>query len=875
MKFAHLHCHTEYSLLDGFVTCDELARRCLKIGYPAVAITDHGTLSGWHNFAQACEKRGVKPIYGSEFYVAPDCTKKTREGEGHLVLLASTQEGLMNLIKLSTLSFSKGFYYRPRIDIELLAEYGKGLIGMSACIGGTIPQLLINGDERKAAALAVQYAELLDEFYLELQPQDIDEQRVVNPLLIDLSRDTDIPLVVTNDAHYSRKKHSPFHKFLFLIAIHKTLDDEIEQFQEEDYWVKTADQMVASFKKYHPGLWQDMGLREEVLQAMERTVEIADRCNAAPITGEVYMPKVSKTPQKDLERHVKAGWNAVIRPRLGKTDRELYYYEPEVYKARLLHELDIIKKVEVASYLLVIREITEFARDAKIQMSFGRGSSAGSLVAYLLGITKIDPIKYGLLFERFLTIHREGKELPDIDLDFEHTRREEIFDYLRSKYGQGHVVNIATFGRMGPRAVLRDVGRIFGIESEVIDEITSTIGPKEELADVVRENLILRGFAKQNPEMIRVCLALEGRLKYIGRHAAGVVISHQPLADICPLRRAKGGGTISQWDMDGLARAGLLKVDVLGLKDLTTIRETIGMICEDHPKFSLDTTIMNDPKVFAAFKKGRTVAVAQFERSGYQDLLRKVKPSSVLDLALISALGRPGSKEQIGTFLENKANPPAIKYSCPELKEILSPTFGILIYQEQVIKICQTIAGFTPEEANEIRKAIAKKKEDLLKAMSSRFRKAVAKKLGKEEADGLWNLIMAHAGYSFNKSHALAYAMMSYLTMYLKIHFPAEYMTAVLRNESMSDKISSYIREAQKLGIRMKNVSLMHSEGNFTLVREKGKKPAIYAGFTLIKGIGDKRAAKIVAQRSQHGREFLEHLPKGLLKILRNPEFVV
>lgn len=652
----HLHNHTEYSVLDGYMTISEMINRTKELGCDSVAITDHGNISGWYEFNDECISQEIKPIFGCEFYITDNKLNKTKE-EGkkpytHLVLLAKDQEGLSNLIKLSTIASIEGFYYKPRIEFNDISKYGKGLIGLSACIGGTIPTLLLQGKSSEAKDLALMYNSCLDGFYLEIQPQDIDEQRLVNPLLMAMSREIDIPIVICNDAHYAYEKDAEYHRYLYLIATHKTLADKVEGFKEKGYWLKSTKEMAESFLQFHPQLIQDY--RKELISGMEMTQEITNQCTATLTIRDIQVPKVSEDPDKLLIDLTAEGWKKKIVPLLGKVDRDMYYCRGDIYQERVRRELKAIQEYGVSGYFLVIKDLVDYAKSVGIQTGYGRGSVAGSLVAYLLDITEVDPLKFDLLFERFLSPGREGVELPDIDLDFEHTRRDELIAYLGKRWGEANVANIVTYNHMGARQALKDVGGIFGHTTKDMNEVTSSIGV-ETLEEALVGNLILLEFANKYPEEIRVARALEGRIKSVSRHAAGVVVSPVSLIEVCPLMRATGGDhIITQWDMHSVAKAGLIKIDVLGLKCLSVIRETVDLIKKKNPEFSISRMSISDKKVFDQFCIGRTVGIFQCERGEYQEVLRKIKPRFISDLALVTSLVRPGSKEQIDSFIDNR-----------------------------------------------------------------------------------------------------------------------------------------------------------------------------------------------------------------------------
>ena len=684
-----------------------------------------------------------------------------------------------------------------------------------------------------------------------------------------MSREIDIPIVICNDAHYAYEKDAEYHRYLYLIATHKTLADKVEGFKEKGYWLKSTKEMAESFLQFHPQLIQDY--RKELISGMEMTQEITNQCTATLTIRDIQVPKVSEDPDKLLIDLTAEGWKKKIVPLLGKVDRDMYYCRGDIYQERVRRELKAIQEYGVSGYFLVIKDLVDYAKSVGIQTGYGRGSVAGSLVAYLLDITEVDPLKFDLLFERFLSPGREGVELPDIDLDFEHTRRDELIAYLGKRWGEANVANIVTYNHMGARQALKDVGGIFGHTTKDMNEVTSSIGV-ETLEEALVGNLILLEFANKYPEEIRVARALEGRIKSVSRHAAGVVVSPVSLIEVCPLMRATGGDhIITQWDMHSVAKAGLIKIDVLGLKCLSVIRETVDLIKKKNPEFSISRMSISDKKVFDQFCIGRTVGIFQCERGEYQEVLRKIKPRFISDLALVTSLVRPGSKEQIDSFIDNRKHPSKVVYPSPILQEVLSPTHGILIYQEQVISIVQKMAGFTPSEANEVRKAVGKKDPELMKSMKDHFIKGclTEKSLGEDSAERLWELIEVHAGYGFNKSHAIAYSMLSYLTMYLKLYFPGEYMVSSLRQETDDKKIERLANESNRIGVNVGKPDLVNSGTNFTLV--EGERQKIVAGLLSVRGIGEKKAAQIIEWRKDHRDNFMDWLvenQRGMAKVL-------
>lgn len=842
--FVHLHVHTGYSLLDGATRIPNLLDKAVALKMPAVAITDHGNMYGVMEFYREAVKRGIKPLLGCEVYVAPRSRYQKEHGHDdfqyHLVLLARNKQGYGNLIKVVTAGYLEGFYYRPRVDRELLQEHSEGLIALSGCMAGEIPRLLLKGEETKALETALWYRETFGRgnFYLELQDQGLPEQKELNLRLLKLGEKADIPLVATNDVHYLEQEDGEAHDVLLCIQTGKNVDDpERLKFEGNNFYFKSAEEMQAAFAGFPP-------------EVLTNTLKIAEKIELDFQFNEMHLPSYTipepyKTPGEYLEALCLEG----LQKRYAKVTPEL--------KERLNYELKVINQMGFAGYFLIVWDFIRFAREQGIFVGPGRGSAAGSLVAYVLFITNIDPLRYGLFFERFLNPERVS--MPDIDIDFCYERRDEVINYVVDKYGKDQVAQIITFGTMAARLVVRDVGRALGFSYSEVDRLAKMI--PFELGVTIEKAL------KMNPDLHKLYQGdqrlrrlldtsrkLEGLPRHSSTHAAGVVISARPLTEYVPLQKTAEGAVVTQFPMNILEELGLLKMDFLGLRTLTIMGEAVRQINrrrEEGQKINLDTIPLNDPNTFDLLSRGETAGVFQLESSGMRSVLRELKPTRFEDIIAVVALYRPGPMEQIPVFIESKHGRRAITYLHPDLEPILKETYGVIVYQEQIMEVASKMAGFSMGQADLLRRAIGKKKIEILNEQSRIFLEGVVKqgysrKLGEE----LYDLIVKFASYGFNKSHAAAYALIAYQTAYLKANYPVEFMAALLTGVmSSSDKVALYISNCRRMGIEILPPDVNESDINFTVVGP-GR---IRFGLAAVKNVGKGAIEAILKTREEEG----------------------
>lgn len=840
--FVHLHVHTNFSLLDGACDIGRLAGRAKKLGMDAMAITDHGVMYGVIDFYKTMKAAGIKPIIGCEVYVARRTIKDRQPGiddeQYHLVLLAENQTGYRNLVKLVSKGFIEGYYYKPRVDKELLREHSEGLIALSACVAGEIPQYILKGEYEKARRAALEFNDIFGEgnFYLEIQDHGLKEQKLVNPELVNLSRETGIPLVATNDVHYILKSDADFHDAMLCIQTGKTVKDEDRlKFDTSEFYLKSEEEMRRLFP--------------HLAEACDNTVRIAERCNVELEFGKVHLPRFEVpagfTEDSYLEKLCYEG--------LRKRYTEI---TPEI-KNRLDYELEVIKKMGYSSYFLIVWDFVNFARKNGIMVGPGRGSAAGSLVAYCLYITNIDPLKYNLLFERFL--NPERVTMPDIDVDFCYERRQEVIDYVVSKYGADRVAQIGTFGTMAARAAIRDVGRVFGYPYGEVDAVAKMV--PMELGMTIEKALTINPELKKlytENEKIRKLLdtakALEGFPRHASTHAAGVVISSRPLVELVPLHRVGDSTVSTQFTMTALEELGLLKMDFLGLRTLTVIQDALRLIKRSRGlDLDLEKIPLDDKKVYDLISRGETTGVFQLESSGMRNLLKELKPERFEDIIAVIGLYRPGplGSGAADEFIRNKNNPENIKYLHPKLEPILRETYGIILYQEQVMKIAQELAGFSLAQADILRKAMGKKQQEVMEAQRNSFIQGCIKNgIDEKTAEKVFEEISYFAGYGFNKSHAAAYALVAYQTAYLKAHFPVEFMAALLTSvRHNTDKVAQYIAECRHMGIEVLPPDINESLEVFAAVDGK-----IRFGLTAVKNVGENVARAIIKCREEKGR---------------------
>jgi len=842
--FVHLHNHTMYSLLDGAIRPDDLIAAARDWGMGAVAITDHGNMFGAVEFYLKARKEGIKPIIGSEIYVAIEGMKIKRpkrgnnDGANHLVLLASTDQGYRNLMKIVSIAYLEGFYYKPRADKDILREYADGLIALSGCIGGEIPQLILLGEPEEAEKVAQEYVDIFGEgnFFLEIQNHGIPEEQTAMKALIELSKKTGIPLVATNDAHYLKAEHTETHDVLLCISTGKTIDDTNRmKMQTDQIYLKTPDEMKELFAEFP--------------DAIENTVRIAEKCNVEIKTGGFHtvrydVPLDFEGNSKDYLRHVAE-----------KGFKERYGDKAEQYRSRLEYELDTITEMGFSDYFLALYDCTKAAREMGIPVGTARGSAGGSIVAYSTGITSLDPMVYGLIFERFLNPDRIS--MPDIDIDYADKDRGRMIEYVKQKYGEDHVCQIITFGTMKARAVIRDVGRVLNIPYAEVDFVAKLI-PSDlniTLNDALEVVPELREIERKNDtyrSLFRHARILEGLTRHAGTHAAGVIISPDPCTDYLPLYKPQNEDVTSQYTMEYVEKIGCLKVDFLGLRTLTVIKDAVEMINVKGGSVDIDNIPLDDQKVYDLMGRGESIGIFQFESSGMRDYLRKLKPKNIEALIAMNALYRPGplGSNMVDDFIERNNGIKPITYLHPLLEPILKETCGVIVYQEQVMKIANIMAGFTLGEADMLRRAMGKKKVEEMAKMKLQFITGARTK-GIEEhiAIEIFDLMALFAGYGFNKSHSAGYAILAYQTAWLKANYPAEFMAATLTSEmENTDRIVVLINECRRMGIEVLPPDINHSNTEFTV--DNGN---VRFGLYGVKNVGRAGIEAIIKARKEKG----------------------
>jgi DNA polymerase-3 subunit alpha len=839
-----LHLHTEYSLLDGAIRIKELVQQAVSYRMPAVAVTDHGNLFGAVEFYRIAVKAGIRPIIGCEVYVASGnrsekrITSNVDETSFHLVVLARDNKGYKNLVSLVTKAYTEGFYYKPRIDMELLKQHNEGLIGLSACLKGEVPYYLQRGMTEKAREKALEYKDIFgpENFYIEIQDNGIPEQVDVNKKLIELARELSIGIVATNDCHYMKKEDAKAHDILLCIQTGTTVKEKNRlHFNSDSFYFKSPEEMKNAFK--------------DIPEAVLNTRAIAERCNLEFKLGLNLLPVYKlENKQRPYELLEKLAFDGLLH-KFGPEPKENY-------KERLRKELEIIQKVRYSSYFLIVWDFISHARQKGIPVGPGRGSAAGSLVSYCLGITDIDPVRYNLLFERFLNPERVS--MPDIDVDFCKDRRTEIISYVTEKYGNDHVAQIITFGTMAARAAIRDVGRALDFPYAEVDKIAKLVPntPNIKIEETLKAEPQLRALYDNNPrikELIDVAVRLEGLSRHASTHAAGVVISPEPLTTFMPLYKNPVDGTITtQFDMNAIEKIGLLKFDFLGLKTLTVIDKALKYIKENGKDFSLKEISFEDKKTYELLSSGHTTGIFQLESPGMRDLLVKMTPNRFEDLIAIVALYRPGpiGSGMIDDFIKRKKGLIPVKYELPQLKDILSETHGIILYQEQVMRIANTLANFTMGQADILRKAMGKKKPaEMEKLKESFIQGAKANGVSEKKATRLFDLIAFFAEYGFNKSHSAAYAHIAYQTAYLKAHYPVEFMAATLSADmDNTDKIVKSINECRDMGISILPPDINQSGQEFKVIGN-----SIRFGLEAVKGVGAAAIESIIEARNEEG----------------------
>ncbi len=838
-QFVHLHTHTEYSLLDGASRVKDLVKNAKELGNPAIAITDHGVMYGVVDFYKAAKQDGIKPIIGCEVYVAPrtrfDRVPRVDDNSYHLVLLAKNLQGYRNLMNVVSRGFLEGFYYKPRVDVELLQENAEGIIALSGCLAGEVAQLILKDKVSEAEELACRYRDIFgpENYYLEIQDHNIPEQKKVIRALVQISERTGIPLVATNDSHYLAREDAPMHDVLLCVQTGKTVDDQDRmRFQGNEFFLKSPSEMNSLFPDYP--------------EAVENTLIIAEQCNVEFDFSQTHLPYYQIPEGYDYNAYLKKICYDGLKKRFHEITPEL--------EDRLDYELGVISEMGYASYFLIVWDFVKYAHENSILVGPGRGSAAGSLVAYCLYITDIDPLKYGLLFERFLNPERVS--MPDIDIDFCYELREKVIDYVVEKYGEDQVAQIITFGTMAARAAVRDVGRALNIPYPEVDRIAKMIPfePGMTIEKALR-NDDLKDLTKNDAsikKLLTISRSLEGLPRHASTHAAGVVISKEPLVTYVPLQKTADAGNVTQFPMGTLEELGLLKMDFLGLRTLTVMQEAIDMVERSTGrKIHFAEMPLDDPKTYELLSRGNTAGIFQLESAGMRNILKELKPNKFEDIIAVVALYRPGPMEQIPTFIESKHGKKPISYLHPRLEPILKETYGVMVYQEQIMQVAAEMAGFTLGQADLLRRAIGKKKMEILTEQREIFVKGcVENGFSKDLANELYDLIVKFASYGFNKSHAAAYAMIAYQTAYLKANYPLEFMAALLTgNMSNTDKITAYVDDCRRQGIEVLPPDVNESLANFTV--SEGK---IRFGLAAVKNVGLNSIESIIKTRERVGR---------------------
>ena len=847
--FVHLHLHTEYSLLDGACRISELPKRVKEAGQTAAAITNHGCMYGVVDFYKACVKEGIKPIIGCEVYVAPrtrfDKVFQVDNKPYHLVLLCETQQGYQNLMKLVSAGYLEGFYSKPRVDLELLEKYHEGLIALSACLAGEIPRKLAAGDYSGAREAVLRYRKIFGEgnYFLEVQDHGIEEQRRILPLLRRLSEETGVPLAATNDCHYLRREDARMQNILVCIQTGKTYGEQNDmEFPTEEFYLKTREEMEEAL----PGF----------SDALDNTAAIAERCRVEFTFGKTQLPHFETPDGRSSEEYFTDLCERGLKKRYGTITPEL--------RERFDYEMGVVKKMGYVDYYLIVYDFIRYAKSREIPVGPGRGSGAGSLLAYCMGITGVDPIKYQLIFERFLNPERVS--MPDFDVDFSDERRGEVIDYVVRRYGADHVAQITTFGTMAAKAAVRDVGRALGMSYQSVDRVAKLIPNrlKITLDQALEEEASLKALYdgdSQVRELLDMARKVEGMPRHASTHAAGVVITAKPVDEYVPLAKSDES-VVTQFPMTTLEELGLLKMDFLGLRNLSVIDHTVRAVREVQPDFRIDRISLEDQDVFAMFSRGETEGVFQFESAGMRRMLTAMKPVSVEDLTAATSLYRPGPSASIDTYIRNRFHPEMIRYETPLLEPILRVTCGILLYQEQVMQVCRSLAGYSYGRADLVRRAMSKKKADVMQAEREIFLHgkkredgtaecpgAVANGVPEDVANHIFDEMASFAEYAFNKSHAAAYAVVSYQTAFLKFHYPRQYMAALLTSVlDWTGKLTEYIGECRNLGIPILPPDVNRSAGAF---RNEGE--GIRFGLLAVKGLGRSVIENLTAERNENG----------------------
>lgn len=838
--FVHLHVHTEYSLLDGASRVKDLVKAVKELGMKAIAITDHGSMYGVIDFYKAAQKEGIKPIIGCEVYLAPASRHDAFEVDGtryyHLILLAENQQGYSNLVKLVSLANTEGMYYKPRVDKELLRQYHEGIICLSACIAGEIPQAILRDNANKAEELVKEYVDIFgkDNFFIELQDHGMPEEKKSNAALVELARKYDIGMVATNDLHYIKKEDSEFHDVLLCIQTGKTVDDENRmRFPSNTFYLRSPAEMAELFSAYEG--------------ALSNTVKIAERCQVDFEFGNLHLPNFPLPEGMTDERYLRKLCEERLSGRYAEVTTAI--------NERLAYELGVIHSMGFDSYFLIVWDFINYARSKNIAVGPGRGSAAGSIVAYLLGITDIDPLAYKLLFERFL--NPERVTMPDIDIDFCYIRREEVIEYVKRQYGEDHVAQIITFGTMAAKGAIRDVGRVLNMPYGEVDIVAKLI-PTElgiTIDKALKQSSELKDMYRDSPAVKRLidfARDVEGLPRHSSTHAAGVVIARDPLTEYVPVQVSEGT-LVTQYDKDHVEELGLLKMDFLGLRTLTVISDALVHIKESRGEvIDLEKIPLEDPETSAMLCAGHTGAVFQMESSGMTTLVKDLKPTGFADLIPLVALYRPGplGSGMVADFINGRHGKKEVTYMHPLLEPILRETFGVVLYQEQVMQIVQVLAGFTLGQADLLRRAMGKKKHAILMAQKENFVNGAATNgINAELANTIFDLLTHFADYGFNKSHSAAYALVAYQTAYLKAHYPQEFMAAMLSSVmGTNDKVGIYIEQCRHMGINILPPDINASKASFSVDKE-----AIRFGLAAVKNVGDAALNNLVQVRERDG----------------------
>lgn len=844
--FVHLHVHSHYSLLDGLGKVSELVKRTQELGQTALALTDHGVMYGAIDFYLECKKAGIKPIIGQEAYVArrqlTDKNNALDTKPYHLVLLAKNAQGYKNLIKLTTIAHLEGYYYKPRLDRDTLSRYSEGLIASSACLASETSRLILNKDFGQLSQTVNEYREIFgkDHYYLELQHHpSIPEQQVVNEHIKKLARETGLGLIATNDTHYVNADDRVSHDMLVCIQTGKLVSDTNRMLYTGDFSLKDATEMAAAFS--------------DVPEALSNTVKIADMVDIDIQLNQSLLPEFP-LPEGETEESLLRKWcEEGLRQRYTEITPEI--------RDRLDFELSIVIKTGFPGYLLIVADLMRFAKSRGIFVGPGRGSAAGSIIAFVTGITNIDPLKYGLLFERFLDLNRIS--MPDIDMDFEDVRRKEVIDYVKEKYGEDHVAGIITFGTIMARAAVRDVGRVLGVAYADVDAIAKVIpqptqGRHVPLERSIKEVPELQAIYRANPQAKQVldaAVKLEGTIRHASQHACGIVIAKEPLNEYVPVQAAQGGDIhqITQYSLDPIEKIGLLKMDLLGLSNLTIMRQATEIIRAVHGvEINIDTLPLDDKKTYELLARGDSTGVFQLESSGMKRYIRELKPTHFEDIIAMVALYRPGPMQWIQSFINRKNGVEAITYLHPLAETALKETYGVMVYQEQVMKMSKDMCGFTGPEADTLRKAIGKKIPKLMKEMKTKFIEGAVKNgVAKPQAEEIFKQLEDFAAYCFNKSHAACYALIAYQTAYLKAHYPECFMAALMTSDlDDTDRLSIEIAECERLGLRVLPPDINESFANFSVVKDEQQ---IRFGLAAIKNVGGGVAIQIVEERKKNG----------------------